>query len=278
MSMNSHSSHHQQQHPHQAHPHHQHMHQSHHHQSHLEDEEDLPLPSFVEIFGESSSLGSSALKKKKRTGAGGRAESLGEESTGRWTPDEHRLFLEGIMLYGKDWKKMQPLIKTRTLVQIRTHAQKVFKKIGLKKMNAIKRKEPTERLNEKEPQPQQAQSNHLPKSGADELDDLDDDELEQIGLTVEGVDESMLAALTTEQQQQLALQQQAVHNHYAQITSNETKHELRGTHESANAHIQSQLYHHHLQERQQHHQNQHVSQAHPEYPGGGRSIQPQDRS
>jgi hypothetical protein len=37
------------------------------------------------------------------------------------------------MLYGKDWKKMQPLIKSRSLVQIRTHAQKVFKKIGLKK-------------------------------------------------------------------------------------------------------------------------------------------------
>ena len=54
----------------------------------------------------------------------------------RWTPDEHRLFLEGIMLYGKDWKKMQPLIKTRSLVQIRTHAQKVFKKIGLKKITA----------------------------------------------------------------------------------------------------------------------------------------------
>jgi hypothetical protein len=44
------------------------------------------------------------------------------------------------MLYGKDWKKMQPLIKTRTLVQIRTHAQKVFKKIGLKKIGAAKRR------------------------------------------------------------------------------------------------------------------------------------------
>jgi hypothetical protein len=49
------------------------------------------------------------------------------------------------MLYGKDWKKMQPLIKTRTLVQIRTHAQKVFKKIGLKKMNGMKRKDPNDR-------------------------------------------------------------------------------------------------------------------------------------
>lgn len=41
------------------------------------------------------------------------------------------------MLYGKDWKKMQPLIKTRSLVQIRTHAQKVFKKIGLKKIAGV---------------------------------------------------------------------------------------------------------------------------------------------
>lgn len=53
----------------------------------------------------------------------------------RWTAEEHRLFLEGVMLYGKDWKKMQPLIKTRSLVQIRTHAQKVFKKVGLKKFS-----------------------------------------------------------------------------------------------------------------------------------------------
>ncbi len=46
------------------------------------------------------------------------------------------------MLYGKDWKKMQPLIKTRTLVQIRTHAQKVFKKIGFKKISTAKSRQP----------------------------------------------------------------------------------------------------------------------------------------
>ena len=38
------------------------------------------------------------------------------------------------MLYGNDWKAMQHLIKTRTLVQIRTHAQKVFKKVGQKRL------------------------------------------------------------------------------------------------------------------------------------------------
>ena len=51
----------------------------------------------------------------------------------RWTSNEHRVFLEGIMLYGKDWKKVQSLLKTRSIVQIRTHAQKVFKKCSLKK-------------------------------------------------------------------------------------------------------------------------------------------------
>ena len=100
-------------------------------------EEDLPLPSFIDVFGENSLLNPN--KKRKKSALGGLGSKIdgsmsGEETTGRWTPDEHRLFLEGIMLYGKDWKKMQPLIKTRTLVQIRTHAQKVFKKIGLKKI------------------------------------------------------------------------------------------------------------------------------------------------
>ena len=33
------------------------------------------------------------------------------------------------MLYGKEWKKIQPLVRTRSLIQVRTHAQKVFKNI-----------------------------------------------------------------------------------------------------------------------------------------------------
>jgi len=37
------------------------------------------------------------------------------------------------MLYGRDWKKVQALLKTRNIVQIRTHAQKVFKKCSLNK-------------------------------------------------------------------------------------------------------------------------------------------------
>jgi len=51
------------------------------------------------------------------------------ENTGRWTKEEHNIFLEGLQLYGKEWKKLAGMIKTRTVVQIRTHAQKYFQKL-----------------------------------------------------------------------------------------------------------------------------------------------------
>lgn len=49
---------------------------------------------------------------------------------GRWTKEEHDLFLEGISRYGKEWKKIANLISTRTVVQVRTHAQKYFQRLS----------------------------------------------------------------------------------------------------------------------------------------------------
>jgi SHAQKYF class myb-like DNA-binding protein len=51
------------------------------------------------------------------------------EKTGRWTREEHHLFLKGLEMYGRGWKKIAMLMKTRTVVQIRTHAQKYFLKL-----------------------------------------------------------------------------------------------------------------------------------------------------
>lgn len=48
---------------------------------------------------------------------------------GRWTNEEHQLFLEGLKIHKKQWKLIAELIKTRTVVQIRTHAQKYFQKL-----------------------------------------------------------------------------------------------------------------------------------------------------
>eukprot|EP01041_Mallomonas_annulata_P004135 gene4135-8220_t len=50
---------------------------------------------------------------------------------GRWSAEEHELFLEGYKIHKKNWKKLATLVKTRTAVQIRTHAQKFFGKLGL---------------------------------------------------------------------------------------------------------------------------------------------------
>lgn len=66
--------------------------------------------------------------------AGGQGGSNGE-NTGRWTAEEHNLFLQGLELHGKGWKKIAGLIKSRTVVQIRTHAQKYFQKLAKAKQN-----------------------------------------------------------------------------------------------------------------------------------------------
>jgi SHAQKYF class myb-like DNA-binding protein len=57
------------------------------------------------------------------------------ENTGRWTAEEHRLFLQGLEQHGKGWKKIASLIKSRTVVQIRTHAQKYFQKLAKARQN-----------------------------------------------------------------------------------------------------------------------------------------------
>ncbi len=58
--------------------------------------------------------------------------------SGRWTLEEHSLFLKGLEFYGKGWKKIAELIKTRTVVQVRTHAQKYFLVSVLLRINVHK--------------------------------------------------------------------------------------------------------------------------------------------
>ena len=49
--------------------------------------------------------------------------------SGRWTKDEHKSFLEALKLYGKNWKKVEEHVGTRTGAQIRSHAQKFFNRL-----------------------------------------------------------------------------------------------------------------------------------------------------
>ena len=60
-------------------------------------------------------------------------------NSGRWKEEEHKKFIEGILEYGNEWKKVQKIIKTRSSTQARSHAQKFFlrikKNLCLKKQN-----------------------------------------------------------------------------------------------------------------------------------------------
>lgn len=49
-----------------------------------------------------------------------------DEKTGRWTKAEHRKFMEGLKIHGRNWKLISDIIKTRSSTQVRSHAQKYF--------------------------------------------------------------------------------------------------------------------------------------------------------
>lgn len=55
-----------------------------------------------------------------------------DSKVGRWTETEHAVFLEGLHLHGKQWKTIATMIGTRSVVQVRTHAQKYFQKLDRK--------------------------------------------------------------------------------------------------------------------------------------------------
>lgn len=48
---------------------------------------------------------------------------------GRWSDEEHALFLEALLVHGKDWDLIESHIGTRDVKNIRSHAQKFFNKL-----------------------------------------------------------------------------------------------------------------------------------------------------
>jgi len=56
-------------------------------------------------------------------------ESNEKNSAGRWRQDEHQRFIEAIVKYGNDWRKVEKHVITRSSTQARSHAQKFFMKI-----------------------------------------------------------------------------------------------------------------------------------------------------
>lgn len=46
-----------------------------------------------------------------------------------WTEQEHDKFLEALQLFDRDWKKIEAFVGSKSVIQIRSHAQKYFMKV-----------------------------------------------------------------------------------------------------------------------------------------------------
>lgn len=58
-------------------------------------------------------------------------------TNGRWTKTQNDRFMKGLERFGRDWVCVQKVVKTRTLTQVRSHAQKVFLKLSYNEIEEL---------------------------------------------------------------------------------------------------------------------------------------------
>ena len=63
--------------------------------------------------------------------------SSSESKGSWWSPEEHQSFLRAYEAHGKNWRRVAEAVGTRTITQVRSHAQKYFLKL---KRHALKAK------------------------------------------------------------------------------------------------------------------------------------------
>ncbi|XP_050381330.1 protein REVEILLE 8 [Argentina anserina] len=77
-----------------------------------------------------------------------------------WTEEEHDKFLEALQLFDRDWKKIEDFVGSKTVIQIRSHAQKYFLKVQ-KKGTTAHVPPPRPKRKASHPYPQKASKNVL---------------------------------------------------------------------------------------------------------------------
>ena len=86
-------------------------------------------PSPTHFSGVLSGMGSRRKRLTKVTGP---------YRFGKWTQKEHQAFLEAMNRYGNAWKSVCRHVGTRTAAQIRSHAQKYYRHLRLKKIREMR--------------------------------------------------------------------------------------------------------------------------------------------
>lgn len=56
---------------------------------------------------------------------------------GKWNKTEHDRFMKALQKYGKNWALVQNFVGTRSLAQVRSHAQKLFLGMTKKEMKSF---------------------------------------------------------------------------------------------------------------------------------------------
>lgn len=81
------------------------------------------------ILADVGSLGQKRGRGSQQDVIGAVDKDKDKEHQGRWSQSEHNRFVDGLNRFGKDWEKVQAVVQTRSLSQIRSHAQKYFLKL-----------------------------------------------------------------------------------------------------------------------------------------------------
>lgn len=59
---------------------------------------------------------------------------------GKWGKVEHDRFMKALEKYGKNWVMVQRAVKSRSLPQVRSHAQKMFQLMPPDELNRLERR------------------------------------------------------------------------------------------------------------------------------------------